>query len=205
MIGVSRSKADWSPSLHWSSRLVTLPMSGETLLTGAGPVINASPYPVERLSDYTSGQLNHCSTLFVTRHTVSKLGIRCIPAQSQDPKNCCISTFRLHKYTPLQHWGIWVRLRTNKSKPKPLLPHWNPATRNDAQPWLRSALETPLPSWRAFSRLPSAGLQAKARRMGTVIYFVDESVVGCDAHRDTTWGKIGKTLKVCRIVAIFLG
>jgi hypothetical protein len=41
--------------------------------------------------------------------------------------------------------------------------------------------------------------------MGTVIYFVDESVVGCDAHRDTTWGKIGKTLKVCRIVAIFLG
>jgi transposase len=34
------------------------------------------------------------------------------------------------------------------------------------------------------------GLQAKARRMGAVIYFVDESVVRSDAHRGTTWGKI---------------
>jgi transposase len=37
------------------------------------------------------------------------------------------------------------------------------------------------------------GLQAKARRMGAVIYFVDESVVRSDAHRGTTWGKIGQT------------
>jgi transposase len=40
------------------------------------------------------------------------------------------------------------------------------------------------------------GLQAKARRMGAVIYFVDESVVRSDAHRGTTWGKIGQTPEV---------
>lgn len=40
------------------------------------------------------------------------------------------------------------------------------------------------------------GLQAKARRMGAVIYFVDESVVRSDAHRGTTWGKIGRTPEV---------
>jgi transposase len=36
------------------------------------------------------------------------------------------------------------------------------------------------------------GLQAQARRLGAVIYFVDESVVRSDAHRGTTWEvKIG--------------
>jgi transposase len=40
------------------------------------------------------------------------------------------------------------------------------------------------------------GLQAQARRTGAVIYFVDESVVRSDAHRGTTWGKIGQTPEV---------
>jgi transposase len=40
------------------------------------------------------------------------------------------------------------------------------------------------------------GLQAKAQRTGAVIYFVDESVVRSDAHRGTTWGKIGQTPEV---------
>lgn len=37
------------------------------------------------------------------------------------------------------------------------------------------------------------GLRAKARRMGAAIYFVDEAAVRSDAHRGTTWGKIGET------------
>ena len=40
------------------------------------------------------------------------------------------------------------------------------------------------------------GLQAQAQRTGATIYFVDESVVRSDAHRGTTWGKIGKTPEV---------
>jgi len=40
------------------------------------------------------------------------------------------------------------------------------------------------------------GLRAKARRMGAAIYFVDEASVRSDAHRGTTWGKIGKTPQV---------
>jgi transposase len=40
------------------------------------------------------------------------------------------------------------------------------------------------------------GLQAQAQRCGATIYFVDESVVRSDAHRGTTWGKIGKTPEV---------
>lgn len=37
------------------------------------------------------------------------------------------------------------------------------------------------------------GLQALARRTGAVIFFVDEASIRSDAHRGTTWGKIGKT------------
>lgn len=37
------------------------------------------------------------------------------------------------------------------------------------------------------------GLQALARRTGAVIFFVDEASVRSDAHRGTTWGKIGET------------
>jgi transposase len=37
------------------------------------------------------------------------------------------------------------------------------------------------------------GLRAKARRLGAAIYFVDEASVRSDAHRGTTWGKIGET------------
>lgn len=37
------------------------------------------------------------------------------------------------------------------------------------------------------------GLRAKARRVGAAIYFVDEASVRSDAHRGTTWGKIGQT------------
>ena len=40
------------------------------------------------------------------------------------------------------------------------------------------------------------GLRAKARRMGAVIYFVDEASVRSDSHRGTTWGKIGQTPEV---------
>jgi transposase len=40
------------------------------------------------------------------------------------------------------------------------------------------------------------GLQAQAQRTGATIYFVDESVVRSDAHRGTTWGKIGNTPEV---------
>jgi transposase len=40
------------------------------------------------------------------------------------------------------------------------------------------------------------GLRARARRMGAMIYFVDEAAVRSDAHRGTTWGKIGQTPEV---------
>jgi transposase len=41
-----------------------------------------------------------------------------------------------------------------------------------------------------------AGLRARARRMGAMIYFVDEAAVRSDAHRGTTWGKMGQTPEV---------
>ena len=37
------------------------------------------------------------------------------------------------------------------------------------------------------------GLRALARRTGAVIFFVDEASVRSDAHRGTTWGKLGQT------------
>jgi len=40
------------------------------------------------------------------------------------------------------------------------------------------------------------GLLEQARRKGAAIYFVDEAGVRSDAHRGTTWGKIGQTPKV---------
>jgi transposase len=40
------------------------------------------------------------------------------------------------------------------------------------------------------------GLLEQARREGAIIYFVDEAAVRSDAHRGTTWGKIGQTPKV---------
>lgn len=40
------------------------------------------------------------------------------------------------------------------------------------------------------------GLRDKARRIGAAIYFVDEAAVRSDAHRGTTWGKIGQTPEV---------
>jgi transposase len=40
------------------------------------------------------------------------------------------------------------------------------------------------------------GLLEQARRTGAAIYFVDEAAVRSDAHRGTTWGKIGQTPKV---------
>jgi len=40
------------------------------------------------------------------------------------------------------------------------------------------------------------GLLARARRRGAAIYFVDEAAVRSDAHRGTTWGKIGQTPEV---------
>jgi transposase len=40
------------------------------------------------------------------------------------------------------------------------------------------------------------GLLEQAQREGAIIYFVDEAAVRSDAHRGTTWGKIGQTPKV---------
>jgi transposase len=40
------------------------------------------------------------------------------------------------------------------------------------------------------------GLRALAHRTGAMIYFVDEAAVRSDAHRGTTWGKIGQTPEV---------
>ena len=37
------------------------------------------------------------------------------------------------------------------------------------------------------------GLRAQARRTGAVIFFVDEAAVRSEAHRGTTWGKVGQT------------
>jgi transposase len=37
------------------------------------------------------------------------------------------------------------------------------------------------------------GLREEARRVGAVIYFVDEASVRSDSHRGTTWGKLGET------------
>ncbi len=62
------------------------------------------------------------------------------------------------------------------------------------------------PIYRSYKRDPKAmkkyldktfpGLRVKARRTGALIYFVDEAAVRSDAHRGTTWGKIGQTPEV---------
>jgi transposase len=59
------------------------------------------------------------------------------------------------------------------------------------------------PIYKSYKRNPEAmkryldktfpGLRARARRTGAMIYFVDEAAVRSDAHRGTTWGKIGQT------------
>ena len=62
------------------------------------------------------------------------------------------------------------------------------------------------PIYRSYKRNPEEmnryldktfpGLRAKARRNGAIIYFVDEASVRSDAHRGTTWGKVGQTPEV---------
>lgn len=62
------------------------------------------------------------------------------------------------------------------------------------------------PIYKSYKRDPEAmkkyldktfpGLRAHARRRGAMIYFVDEAAVRSDAHRGTTWGKIGQTPEV---------
>jgi transposase len=62
------------------------------------------------------------------------------------------------------------------------------------------------PIYKSYKRNPQAmkeylertfpGLLAQARRRGAAIYFVDEAAVRSDAHRGTTWGKIGQTPEV---------
>ena len=62
------------------------------------------------------------------------------------------------------------------------------------------------PIYRSYKRNPEdmkryldetfPGLRDRARRMGAIIYFVDEASVRSDSHRDTTWGKIGQTPEV---------
>jgi len=46
---------------------------------------------------------------------------------------------------------------------------------------------------RRFLEKTFPGLRAQARRTGAAIFFVDEAAVRSDAHRGTTWGKIGQT------------
>jgi transposase len=46
---------------------------------------------------------------------------------------------------------------------------------------------------RTFLKQTFPKLQALARRTGAVIFFVDEAAVRSDAHRGTSWGKIGQT------------
>lgn len=62
------------------------------------------------------------------------------------------------------------------------------------------------PIYRSYKRNPEEmkkfldekfpGLREEARRKGAIIYFVDEAAVRSDAHRGTTWGKIGQTPEV---------
>jgi transposase len=62
------------------------------------------------------------------------------------------------------------------------------------------------PIYKSYKRDPKAmkkylektfpGLLTRARRLGAVIYFVDEAAVRSDAHRGTTWGKMGQTPEV---------
>jgi len=62
------------------------------------------------------------------------------------------------------------------------------------------------PIYRSYKRNPEdmkryldetfPGLRDRARRMGAIIYFVDEASVRSDSHRGTTWGKIGQTPEV---------
>lgn len=64
-------------------------------------------------------------------------------------------------------------------------------------------LSPPRPIYRSYKQRPRElkrflsetypGLQSLARRTGAVIFFVDEASVRSDAHRGTTWGKIGET------------
>src|SRR5215470_13234550 len=58
MIGVSRSEAEESPSLHRMRRFVTLPASSGTLLTGAGPDIGVS-FSRRGLPIISAPQLDH--------------------------------------------------------------------------------------------------------------------------------------------------
>lgn len=59
------------------------------------------------------------------------------------------------------------------------------------------------PIYRAYQQDPAAleqylnktfpQVRALAKRMGAVIYFLDEASIRADAHRGTTWGRIGET------------
>ena len=59
------------------------------------------------------------------------------------------------------------------------------------------------PLYRSYKQDPKAmnrylekefpALREEARRRGAVIFFVDEAAIRSDAHRGTTWGKIGQT------------
>jgi transposase len=44
-----------------------------------------------------------------------------------------------------------------------------------------------------YLKLKFPKLRALAKKLGAVIYFIDEASVRADAHRGTTWGKIGQT------------
>jgi transposase len=49
---------------------------------------------------------------------------------------------------------------------------------------------------KAYLQKTFPGLQEQARRIGAVIYFVDESAVRSDSHRGATWGLKGQTPEV---------
>lgn len=105
------------------------------------------------------------------------------PRQYQLP--FCLWTLGLVRRVLKQHHGITM----SKSGVSRLLRHLG--------------LSPQRPIYKSYKRDPNElryyldttfpGLRTKARRLGALIYFVDEAAVRSDAHRGTTWGKIGQT------------
>ena len=86
---------------------------------------------------------------------------------------------------------LWERyqVRLSKSGVSRLLAHLGLSPQ---RPIYRNYKQDPVEMKRYLDkRFP--GLRAKAKRLGAVIFFVDEAGVRSDAHQGTTWGKIGET------------
>jgi len=106
-----------------------------------------------------------------------------------DPRQCqlpfCLWTLTLVRQLLKRKFGIEL----SKSGVSRLLGHLG--------------LSPQRPIYRSYKRDPKEmkkyldetfpGLRARARQIGATIFFVDEAAVRSDAHRGTTWGKIGQT------------